>query len=104
MGFFLTLSGTFEQLFTFVMFVAIIFWITAATSVFTLRRKYPDLPRPYKTWGYPVVPIVFIVAAVGILINTLIEKPVESLAGIGFTALGIPVYYYWRRKSRHSLS
>jgi len=103
-AFFLTLSGTFEQLFTFVMFVAIIFWITAATSVFTLRRKYPDLPRPYKTWGYPAVPIVFIVAAVGILINTLIEKPVESLAGIGFTALGIPVYYYWRRKSKQDLN
>lgn len=102
-AFFLTLSGTFEQLFTFVMFVAIIFWITAATSVFTLRRKYPDLPRPYKTWGYPVVPIVFIVAALGILINTLIENPVESLAGLGFTALGIPVYFYWRRKSRQNL-
>ena len=97
----LTLSGTFEQLFTFVMFVAIIFWITAVASVFTLRKKYPHLPRPYKTWGYPVVPIVFIIASLGILINTLIEKPVESLAGLGFTAMGIPVYYYWKRKSKH---
>jgi len=68
-----------------------------------LRRKYPDLPRPYKTWGYPVVPVVFIIAASGILINTLIEKPVESLAGLGFTALGIPVYHYWRRKGRNDL-
>ncbi|MBN1225213.1 MAG: amino acid permease [Candidatus Aminicenantes bacterium] len=94
----LTLSGSFEQLFTFAMFIAIIFWITAAAAVFTLRKKYPELPRPYKTWGYPFVPIIFIVASFGILINTLIEKPVASLAGLGFTALGIPVYYYWKRK------
>jgi len=94
----LTLSGSFEQLFTFAMFIAIIFWITAAAAVFTLRKKYPELSRPYKTWGYPIVPVVFIIASFGILINTLIEKPVESLAGLGFTALGIPVYFYWRRK------
>jgi len=94
----LTLSGSFEQLFTFAMFMAIIFWITAAAAVFTLRKKFPDLPRPYKTWGYPYVPIIFIIASLGILINTLIEKPVESLTGLGITALGIPVYYYWKRK------
>ncbi len=94
----LTISGSFEQVFTFVMFVAIIFWVAAAASVFTLRRKRPHLPRPYKTWGYPIVPIVFITASSGILINTLMEKPVQSLAGLGFTALGIPAYYYWRRK------
>ena len=93
----LTLSGTFEQLLTFTMFVAIIFWIAAAASVFTLRKKYPDLPRPYKTWGYPVVPIVFILASSGILLNTLFEKPVESLAGIVITALGIPVYFVWNK-------
>jgi len=96
----LTLVGTFEQIFTFAMFVSIIFWIAASTSVFTLRKKYPNLPRPYKTWGYPVIPIVFIAASSGILLNTLIEKPVESLAGLGFTAIGIPVYFYWKRKKR----
>jgi APA family basic amino acid/polyamine antiporter len=95
----LTLTGTFVQLLTYVMFVAIIFWITATFSVFTLRRKFPDMPRPYKTWGYPVVPALFIVASMGILINTLIEKPVEALAGLGITAVGIPVYYYWKRTS-----
>ncbi|MFQ6038223.1 MAG: APC family permease, partial [Candidatus Aminicenantales bacterium] len=78
----LVLLGSFEQIFTFAMFVAIAFWIAAAASVFTLRKKRPDLPRPYKTWGYPVVPAVFIVASTGILINTLIERPVEALAGI----------------------
>jgi APA family basic amino acid/polyamine antiporter len=94
----LTLSGTFEQLITYVVFVAILFWVSAAAAVFTLRKKYPQMTRPYKTWGYPVVPILFIVASCGVLVNTLIESPVESLAGLGITLFGIPVYYYWKRK------
>lgn len=96
----LTLSGTFEQLFTYVVFVTVLFYILTAFSVFSLRKKNPDLPRPYKTWGYPVVPIIFIIASSGILLNTLVEKPVESLAGLGFTIVGIPVYFFWRRKSQ----
>ncbi|MFC1556534.1 APC family permease [candidate division KSB1 bacterium] len=95
---FLTLLGTFEQIFTFTMFIAIAFWIAAAASVFTLRKKRPDLPRPYKTWGYPFVPAIFILTSCGILLNTLLEKPVEALAGILLTALGIPVYFYWKRR------
>ncbi len=97
---FLTLTGTFEQLFTYVIFVAIIFWVAAAASVFTLRKKKPDMDRPYKTWGYPVVPLIFIIASAGILFNTLFESPVESLAGIGLTLIGIPIYYYWKNKNR----
>jgi len=96
----LTLSGTFEQLITFVMFVTIAFWIAATASVFTLRRKYPDRPRPYRTLGYPVVPLVFIVASTGILINTIFERPVESLSGLAIALLGIPAYYHWKRKER----
>lgn len=94
----LTLAGTFEQIFTFAMFMAIVFWIAATASVFTLRKKLPDLPRPYRTWGYPYIPAIFILASLGILINTLLEKPVEALAGIILTALGIPVYFHWKRK------
>ena len=96
----LTLLGTFEQIFTFAMFIAIAFWIAAAAAVFTLRKKRPDLPRPYKTWGYPVVPLIFILASSGILLNTLFEKPVEALAGIFLTLLGIPAYLFWQRKKR----
>ncbi|MBW1688813.1 MAG: amino acid permease, partial [Deltaproteobacteria bacterium] len=95
----LALSGSFEQLITFTMFVSITFWIAATSAVFTLRRKRPDLPRPYRAWGYPVVPALFIAASAGILLNTVIEKPVEALAGIGFMALGVPVYLFWRRKN-----
>jgi APA family basic amino acid/polyamine antiporter len=96
----LTLLGSFEQIFTFAMFMAILFWIWATASVFTLRKKRPDLPRPYKTWGYPVVPTIFIVTSVAILLNTLLEKPVEAVAGILLTALGVPVYFYWKRRSK----
>jgi APA family basic amino acid/polyamine antiporter len=97
----LTLLGTFEQIFTFAMFIAILFWIAATASVFTLRKKRPDLPRPYKTWGYPVVPAVFIIASTGILLNTLVEKPVEALAGLLLTVLGIPAYYYWKLRLKN---
>jgi APA family basic amino acid/polyamine antiporter len=94
---FLALTGTFEQLFTFAMFVGILFWVAAAASVFTLRKKHPDMPRPYKTWGYPVVPMVFIVALSGVLVNSIIKRPVESLTGLGITMIGIPVYYLWKK-------
>ncbi len=94
----LALSGTIEQLFIYIIFSAVIFWIITVAGVFILRKKQPDLPRPYKTWGYPVTPIIFIIACMGILINTLFESPLESLVGLGITAIGIPVYFYWRRK------
>ncbi len=96
----LTVSGSFEQLITYVVFITLIFWIAAVASVFRLRRTMPDLPRPYKTWGYPVVPAFFILAATGIVLNTLWTKPKESLVGLGLTLLGVPVYYYWRRGRR----
>jgi APA family basic amino acid/polyamine antiporter len=95
---FLTLSGTFEQLITYVIFVTMIFYIAATASVFTLRKKYPNLSRPYKTWGYPLVPLLFIIALSVIVINTLINKPVESIAGLSVVIIGIPVYYYWKSK------
>ncbi|MBI4521776.1 MAG: amino acid permease [Gemmatimonadetes bacterium] len=95
----LTLTGTYEQLFTYVVFVSLIYWIAATASVFALRRKFPDLARPYRTWGYPVVPLLFIVATAAILLNTLVARPVESLAGLGIAVAGVPVYLYWRRRS-----
>jgi APA family basic amino acid/polyamine antiporter len=95
----LALSGTFEDLITFVTFATLMLWVAAASAVFKLRRKYPDLPRPYKTWGYPFVPIFFIAASLGIMINMLFETPMEALAGILLTAIGIPVYFMWRKSS-----
>ena len=99
----LTLSGTYEQLFTYVTFAAIVFYIVAVASVFTLRKKFPDLPRPYKTWGYPVLPGIFIAVLVVLLINTLVNKPAESLAGLGIVALGLPSYFYWKGKEKRAV-
>ncbi|MFC1555941.1 APC family permease [candidate division KSB1 bacterium] len=97
---FLTLTGSYEQLFIYVTVINIVFWIAGTTSVFRLRKIMPDLQRPYKTWGYPYIPIVFIISLLWILINTLIQRPIESFAGLGLTLLGIPVYYYWRNKAQ----
>jgi APA family basic amino acid/polyamine antiporter len=96
----LAVSGTYEQLFTYVTVLNIVFWIAGTASVFTLRKKYPDLPRPYKTWGYPVVPMLFIISLFGILVNTMINRPVESFAGLGLALLGIPVYFFWKGKGQ----
>ena len=94
----LALSGTYEQLFTYVMFTSILFSIAGGIALFVLRRTKPAHPRPYRTWGYPVVPIVFIAGSVAFVANTLLERPVESLAGLGLLALGLPAYWYWQQK------
>lgn len=96
----LALSGTYEQLFTYVMFTSILFSVGAGVALFRLRAKMPHQPRPYRTWGYPVVPLVFIAGSIAFVANTLMERPVESLSGLAFLALGLPVYWYWRRHDR----
>ena len=93
----LTLSGTYEQLYTYVVFAAVLFHVATAGAVFILRRKLPEAPRPYKVWGYPVVPALFIFASILLIANTLLEKPTESVLGLGLVALGLPAYLWWRR-------
>jgi APA family basic amino acid/polyamine antiporter len=98
----LTLSGTYEQLFTYVVFASFLFHAAAAVAVFVLRRRRPDLDRPYRAWGYPVVPALFVLACLLLLGNTLYEAPVESLWGLGLVALGVPAYAAFARRSRLS--
>ena len=93
----LALTGTYEQLFTYVIFSSSLLHTIGAFGVFRLRRLRPDHPRPYRVWAYPVVPIVFILASGAVVLNTLVEKPKESLAGLGFLALGLPFYWYSTR-------
>ncbi len=92
----LVLSGTFEQLFTYVVFGQWIFFGLTATAVIILRRQRPELPRPYRTWGYPVTTLIFIVAALLISLNSLINQFVNALYGLLIIFLGIPVYLFWR--------
>jgi APA family basic amino acid/polyamine antiporter len=95
----LTASGTYEQLFTYVVFAALLFHVATGAAVFVLRRTRPDAPRPYRVWGYPVVPILFILSSLLLVQNTLFEKPLESVLGLFLVALGVPAYLYWRRRS-----
>ena len=91
--------GTFERLFTYVIFGQWIFFGLTVAAVIILRKKRPDLPRPYKTWGYPITPIIFILAALYISINSLISQFWNAMAGLGIILLGLPFYFYWKRKS-----
>ncbi|HNX49760.1 MAG TPA: amino acid permease [Thermoanaerobaculaceae bacterium] len=95
----LSLSGTFEQLFSYVIFGFWIFMGLTVAGVIILRRKRPDLPRPYKTWGYPVTPILFILSSVFLTVNSLIQNFWNSFIGLALIALGIPVYLIWKRRS-----
>ena len=95
----LTLTGKFEQLFTYVIFASWLYYAMAVSGVIVLRRKYPSAPRPYKTWGYPVVPMLFVAIALWFVYNTLTSDPRDSLMGLILVLLGLPAYWYWRRKS-----
>ena len=94
----LCLSGTYTRLYTFVIFAAVLFYALAGASVIVLRRRRPDWERPYRTWGYPVTPILYVGVCVVVLANTLWNQPVESGIGLGILALGLPAYFYWRRR------
>jgi APA family basic amino acid/polyamine antiporter len=94
----LSVTGTFEQLATYVIFGQWIFFGLTVAAVMVLRRTKPDLPRPYRTWGYPVTPIVFILAALYISLNTLVTQPLNALAGLGIILAGVPAFYYWQRR------
>jgi APA family basic amino acid/polyamine antiporter len=95
----LTVSGTYDQLYTYVVFAAVVFHAATGAAVFVLRRTRPDAPRPYRVWGYPVVPALFILSSIVLVANTLFERPVESLFGLVLVALGVPAYLYWRRRT-----
>ncbi len=98
----LTFSGTYEQLYTYVTFVIVLFHATTGAAVFVLRRTRPDAPRSYRAWGYPLVPVVFILSSLALVVNTLAERPRETLFGVGILALGLPAYAWWRRRSKEA--
>ncbi len=91
--------GTFNELISYVVFTDWIFFGLAAAGVFVFRRTRPDAARPYRTFGYPVTPLFFITVAAWFVLNTFIEKPEQAIAGLGFLALGVPVYYFWNRQN-----
>ncbi len=92
-------TGTYRQLFTRVIFIQWAFFALMAAGIFLLRRR-ADYKPVYRIWGYPWVPVVFIVASLAIVINRFRAEPIDSLAGVGLVAVGVPVYYLWTRRRR----
>lgn len=95
----LALSGTFDQLTDCLLFASWIFYALVTSSVFVLRFKMPNAERPYRTFGYPVVPMIFILVAAWLIINTLQTKFLESVVGLALMAAGIPLYLYFRKNA-----
>jgi len=94
----MVLTGQFEDLFSLFIFAQWIFYALAVASVFGSRRKEPDLRRPYYTWGYPVVPAVFILGAFALTVNLYIQRPVRSSIGLALILSGLLFYRYWNRE------
>lgn len=96
----LALTGRYDQLATYVVFASFVFYALSAGAVIWLRRTAPQVARPYRTWGYPVTPLVFIAFAVWLVGNTVVQLPRESAVGACLILLGLPGYWYWRRSAQ----
>jgi len=96
----LAVSGTFDQLTDSLLFASWIFYGLVTSSVFVLRRKMPEAARPYRTLGYPVVPAIFVLVSAWLVINTLIEKRIESVTGLILILAGLPLFFWFRSRSR----
>ncbi len=92
----LALTGTFEELLSLYVFTQFIFYALATAAMMRLRRTAPELARPYRTWGYPVVPILYIAGAVAVTVSVLIDQPVRSAIGLVVTFAGLLFYRHWR--------
>ena len=95
----LAMSGSFDQLLTYVVFMGWVFYALGAASIFVYRRRQPDAPRPFRVPGYPVTPILFVLASAAIVVNTLFTRPLEALIGIAIVLLGAPAYLLWRARA-----
>jgi APA family basic amino acid/polyamine antiporter len=95
----LTLTGGYQALFTYVTFASVLFGTLGGLAIFVLRWRRPQLPRPYRALGYPVIPALYILGSFALVWNTLIERPTESIAGLLLVALGLPFYARWSRSA-----
>jgi APA family basic amino acid/polyamine antiporter len=93
----LCLSGTYGNLLDYVIFAVLLFFALTILAIFILRTKRPDIPRPYKAFGYPYIPALYILTTVLIMVILLIYKPNYTFPGLGIVLLGIPVFYLWKR-------
>ena len=96
----LVLTGKYDDLFNLVIFASWILYGMTAAAVIVLRIRRPDLVRPYRTLGYPVVPVLFVAGALVLLLSTAIDRPRESMMGVGLILLGLPFYLYWSKTAQ----
>ena len=99
----LALSGTYSELLDYVIFAQLLFYVLTVAAVFVLRRRLPDAPRPYRAWGYPWVPGIFVAGALALTINILLQRPGRSSAGLLLIAAGLPFYRFWKKSASGSL-
>jgi basic amino acid/polyamine antiporter, APA family len=95
----LVLSGTYGDLLDYVIFAALLFYVLTVCGLFVLRKKRPDLERPYKAFGYPVLPAVYVLMASLVMLDLLWVKPRFTWPGLMIVLTGVPVYFFWRRKT-----
>jgi APA family basic amino acid/polyamine antiporter len=95
----LCLSGTYSNLLDYVVFTVLLFYILTILSVFIFRKKYPDVERPYRALGYPVLPVIYIAAVAFIMVMLLVYKPLYTWPGLIIVLLGLPVYFIWSKKA-----
>lgn len=98
----LCLSGRYNELYTYATFAVILAYAATGIALFIFRRRRPDLPRPYRCWGYPVVPALFVGSSILLAANTVREQPRETLFCLAILLLGLPVYFWMRRRSREA--
>jgi APA family basic amino acid/polyamine antiporter len=96
----LVLSGTFDQITDMIIFAVFIYYGATTLGVFILRKKMPDAPRPYKVWGYPIVPAIVILFCAVLFINTIYARPQEAAIGMGLMLTGVPLWFWFNRKKR----
>ena len=96
----LCLSGTYGDLLDYVIFAVLIFFSLTILGIFILRKKRPDIPRPYKAFGYPVIPAIYILTTILIMVILLIYKPNYTFPGLAIVVLGIPVFYIWKKLNK----
>jgi APA family basic amino acid/polyamine antiporter len=95
----LTLSGRYSDLLDYVIFAVLLFYVLTIVGLFVLRRRRPDMERPYKAIGYPVLPAIYILAAGLIEVLLLVYKPNYTWPGLIVVLLGVPVYFFWRGRT-----
>ncbi|MDP2039526.1 MAG: amino acid permease, partial [Ignavibacteria bacterium] len=97
----LVLSGSFDMITDYVIFASWLFYMLGAFGVFVLRKKMPDVPRPYKVWGYPYTPAIFVIFAFLFLVNSIVSDTQNAMMGLILVASGLPFYFFWKyRKNK----